>query len=77
MFFGSPEDSIKSLAAQGYVCPPQYNPAEYFLDILSDDKFNIVPDNSKSNTLQMPKSESLEICVDVTSSETESCRSAR
>ncbi|XP_063728309.1 uncharacterized protein LOC134855668 [Symsagittifera roscoffensis] len=76
MFFGSPEDSIKSLAAQGYVCPPQYNPAEYFLDILSDDKFNIVPDNSKSNTLQMPKSESLEICVDVTSSETESCRSA-
>ena len=76
MFFGSPDDSIKALAAQGYVCPPQYNPAEYFLDVLSDDKFQLVPDNSKNGSISMPKSDSLEISVDMASSETESCRSS-
>ena len=45
VFFGSPQESIRMLASQGFICPPHYNAAEFFLEVLSDDILHKLPDN--------------------------------
>jgi len=37
VFFGDAKDSVQYFSDQGHVCPSTYNPADYFLDVVSPD----------------------------------------
>ncbi len=35
-YFGRAQSLVKRISSQGFTCPPFYNPAEYFLDLIQD-----------------------------------------
>ena len=37
MFFGDAPQIVPYLAQRGYSCPPSFNPADYFIDLVSID----------------------------------------